>query len=136
MNYILDTTIITAHMKDDGNIRMKLEEAAIYGGRIFMSGITYYEIKRGLLARKAIKQLNIFDKLCKEIRILFLDNQEIFDKASEIYADLKQRGELISDADILIAAVAITKDLILVSSDSDFLRIRGAAVENWLAVKS
>ena len=136
MNYILDTSIITAYMRDDEKIRMKLKEIVIYGKKVFISGMSYYEIKRGLLAKKATKQLNIFNELCRKIRILFLDNQEIFDRASEIYADLKQRGELISDADILIAATALARDLILVSDDSDFLRIKDVTVENWLKMNS
>ena len=62
----------------------------------------------------------------------FLDDQEIFDTASKIYADLKRKGGLISDADILIAALAITRDTILVSDDSDFSGIGDVSVENWL----
>ncbi len=38
----------------------------------------------------------------------------------------------VQDADILIAATAITQNLILVSGDSDMLRIQNITVENWL----
>jgi tRNA(fMet)-specific endonuclease VapC len=79
-----------------------------------------------------ITSLEISEISLTKIRLLFLDNQEIFDKASEVYADLKRKGELIQDADILIAATALTQELILVSDDSDFLRIEGVTVENWL----
>ena len=61
-----------------------------------------------------------------------MDNLEILERASEIYADLKRRGAPIQDADILIAATAITQNLILVSADSDMLRIQDITVENWL----
>ena len=43
----------------------------------------------------------------------------IFQKTSEIYADLKQRGLPIQDANIFIAATAIIHNLIVVSHDSD-----------------
>lgn len=132
MSYILDTNIITAHMEYDKRVRMKLGEIAFYEEEGCMSAISYYEIKRGLLARNATRKLDIFEEFCSEIKILFLDSQGIFDKASEIYADLRQRGRLISDADILIAATAITQDSILVSDNSDFLRIGDIIVENWL----
>ena len=33
---------------------------------------------------------------------------------------------------VLIAATAIVRDLILVSNDSDLLRIEGLKLENWL----
>jgi tRNA(fMet)-specific endonuclease VapC len=132
MNYILDTNIITAHMKGDEKVKMKLEEAAIFGKKIFMSGISYYEIKRGLLAKNARRQLENFDELCKEIDTFLLNNKAIFDRASEIYADLRQRGKIIQDADILIASTALIYNLILVSNDSDFLRVEDIIAENWL----
>jgi len=45
---------------------------------------------------------------------------------------LKQRGELLKDADILIASTVIHKNFILVSADTDFNRIKGLKIENWL----
>lgn len=132
MNYILDTNIITAHMRNNETVRRNLVNISLYEKEVYISAISYYEIKRGLLAKDAIRKLDIFEKICKEIRILFLDNQNVFDKASEIYADLKQKGELIEDADVMIAATALTQNLVLVSNDSDFLRVKGVIVDNWL----
>lgn len=134
MDYTVDTNIITALMKNDERIKRKLQEIIFQGKEVFINGISYYEIKRGLLASNATRQLNIFDEICKRFRILLLDKQRVFDRASEIYADLKQRGELISDADILIAAMTLTENLILVSADTHFLRISGVTVEKWLRI--
>ncbi len=132
MSYTHDTNMITALMKNDGKVWTNLDEKTFRGEEVFMNGISYYEIKRGLLATNASKKLNIFDRFCRKFEILFLDDQKIFDTASKIYADLKRKGKLIPDADILIAALAITRSLILVSDDSDFLRIGDVRVENWL----
>ena len=103
---------------------------------VFISGITYYEVKRGLLAANATRQLSDFNEFCRKYRVLLLDNIEILDKASEIYADLRRRGTPVQDADILIAATAITQGLIVVSDDSDMLRIQNISVENWLRTES
>ncbi len=84
------------------------------------------------MAKDARKQLLFFDKLCKEYGLILLDNQSIFDRAAEIYAELQQKGELIEDADILIASIADTRNFTLVSDDSDFDKIQGLRVENWL----
>ncbi|MCP4656082.1 MAG: type II toxin-antitoxin system VapC family toxin [bacterium] len=55
-------------------------------------------------------------------------------KASEIYAKLKSRGELIDDMDILIAATALENRLILVTENADhFQRITDIKVESWRA---
>jgi tRNA(fMet)-specific endonuclease VapC len=132
MSYILDTNIVTAIVKKNERIAEKLEEVKFEKKELFISCITYYEVKRGLLAVNATRQLSSFDKFCQKVTLLFLDSLEIIERASTIHADLKQRGRIIQDADILIAATAITKNLTLVSDDSDMLRIPGLTVENWL----
>ncbi len=132
MTYLLDTNIVTAIIKREPKITTKLEIVNRYNQKLFISGMTYYEIKRGLLAIKATRKLIDFEKLSHEYKILLLDDMAIFQKASEIYADLKQRGLPIQDADIFIAATAIIHNLILVSHDSDLLRIKDLQLENWL----
>jgi tRNA(fMet)-specific endonuclease VapC len=77
-----------------------------------------------------------FNNLCRRYRVLLLDELEIIERAAEIHADLKRRGRPIQDADILIAATAIRHGLILVSDDSDLLRVQGITVENWLRTES
>ena len=99
-----------------------------------MSGINYYEIKRGLLSVNATRKLRDFEAIRQTIEMLFLDTQEVFDKAVEIHASLKRKGRPIPDADILIAATAQTQNLILVSADSHFQWIDDLIVENWLRV--
>lgn len=84
------------------------------------------------MAANATRQLSDFNELCQEYKVLLLDDIEIIERASEIHADLKLRGTPIQDADILIAATARTRGLIIVSDDSDLLRIRDITVENWL----
>jgi len=53
------------------------------------------------------------------------------EKAAEIHANLRLRGLPIQTEDILIAATAIVKGLIVVSNDSDLLRVEGISLENW-----
>ena len=132
MNYTLDTNIITVLMKNNVRIEKRLQDAFFRGKEVFINGISYYEIKRGLLAVDATKKLGIFAAICGRFGLLLLDDRAIFDRASEIYADLSRSGTLIEDADILIAAIALTKNLTLVSDDSHFSRIGALNVENWL----
>jgi len=132
MTYVLDTNIITAIMRGNKKVKEIAQKAILEGKEIFINAISYYEIKRGLLAKNATVQLNKFDLLCKEFGLVLLDTQDVFDRASEIYANLKQRGQLIEDADILIASVVTFRNFILVSDDTDFDRIQGIKLENWL----
>jgi tRNA(fMet)-specific endonuclease VapC len=117
-----------------GNVALerKLQEATSVGEEIFISFITYYEIKRGLLAVNAVRQLGSFNIFFRKYEVLFLDNIDIIEEACKIHADLKIKGRPIQDADVLIAATAIARGLVLVSNDSDLLRVDGLSLENWL----
>lgn len=133
MIYIIDTNIITAIMKDDKNVKRRAQEAILKGDDIFINGISYYEIKRGLLSNDARKKSHIFDELCKLYDLVLLDNLSIFNKAAEIYAELTRKGEQIEDADILIASIAHTGNFTLVSDNvAHFNRIQDLNIENWI----
>ncbi|TRZ87701.1 MAG: type II toxin-antitoxin system VapC family toxin [Methanosarcinales archaeon] len=64
---------------------------------------------------------------------LVLIEKKTMEKAAEIYAYLKKEGNLIEDADILMAATALVEDLVLVTNNMNhFGRIKGLELENWL----
>ncbi|MEA5617798.1 PIN domain-containing protein [Cronbergia sp. UHCC 0137] len=132
MGYLLDTNIVSASLRQNVKINLKLEEISRLKIDIVISGITYYEVKRGLLRINATKKLAWLQQFCEDYPILFLDDLRIFEKASEIHADLTNRGKIIQDADILIAATAIIHNLVLVSHDSDLTRVKDLQLENWL----
>jgi len=132
MNYIIDTNIITAYLKGNDNIFDKINEIILRGEEVFINGISYYEIKRGLLYKNAKKQLRKFEIMCETCNFMSLDDVNIFDKASNIYSELRRKGKLIEDADILISSISLIKNCILVSNDTDFNRIDGLKIENWL----
>ena len=133
MTYVLDTNIVTALLKGNYKVKNRAEKAILEGEKILINAISYYEIKRGLLAANANAQLGKFDILCREFGLVLLDNQRIFDIAAEIYANLQQRGKLIEDADILIASVVNFRNFILISDNTQhFRRIPILKIENWL----
>lgn len=132
MRYLLDTNIITEILKENEKVIKKAQTVQIEGKEILINAISYYEIKRGLLSTNATKQLEKFEQLCKIFGLALLDNKEIFDIASLIYKDLKQKGKIIEDADILIASISLNGNFILISADNDFNRIKNLRVENWL----
>ncbi|MEL6459003.1 MAG: type II toxin-antitoxin system VapC family toxin [Cyanobacteria bacterium J06621_15] len=133
MSYLLDTNIVSYILKIRNlAVNRKLEEVRRSGEEVFISCITYYEIKRGLLALNATRQLADFSSFFQIYPILYLDNVEILETACRIHADLKKKGRPIQDADVLIAATAITRGLVLVSNDSDMGRVEGINLENWV----
>ncbi|MDB9396624.1 type II toxin-antitoxin system VapC family toxin [Microcystis aeruginosa] len=132
MSYLLDTNIVSLIIKRDLKVYQKIEDVKAQRKSIFISCITYFEVKRGFLAVAAPKQRERFNQLCQDYQIILLDDLAILEKAAEIHAHLRLRGLPIQTEDILIAATAIVKSLIVVSNDSDLLRVEGLSLENWV----
>ncbi|MBN3945986.1 MAG: type II toxin-antitoxin system VapC family toxin [Nostoc sp. NMS7] len=136
MSYLLDSNIVSYILKRNVIVEQKFREVRRLKQDVFISCITYYEVKRGLLAINATRQLAEFNKFCQIYKILLIDDLEIIELACEIYVDLQRRGLTIQEQDILIAATAIARGLTLVSNDSDLLRVEGLSLDNWLSTDS
>lgn len=92
-------------------------------GRFTFSVVTRYEILRGLKAKRAATQQTALEDFCAASRVLPLSDDVIV-RAAEVYADLYRRGELIGDADILIAATALVEGCNLATNNErHFARI-------------
>jgi predicted nucleic acid-binding protein len=85
-----------------------------------ISPITLLEVLRGIEDNKR----PIAKKLLEEsFTVLNLDNS-IIEAYCKIYRKLKQEGNLVPDADLLIAATAIAHDLTLETKDTHFVRLK------------
>jgi tRNA(fMet)-specific endonuclease VapC len=130
--YLLDTNIVTAHLKRHPGVRQRIREAELAGHPVRLNAVSYYETKHGLLAIGAHRQLAAFERLWQVLGIVMID-QAVLDKAAELYAELRTHGQLIEDADLLIAAIAMVHDMTLVTNNTaHFARIAGLRVEDWL----
>jgi tRNA(fMet)-specific endonuclease VapC len=131
---LIDTDILSAIMRNHPVAITKAKKYLSIHHQLSFSIITKYEILRGLKAKGSVTQIPAFKHLCNKSQILLLTD-EIITKAAEIYADLYQRGELISDADILISASAMSNGFTLITNnEKHFRRIAGLRIENWLKI--
>lgn len=89
-----------------------LEPAAI-------SLITLVEFLRGVRDAHRGDAKNLIEET---FTVLPVDNETVLTYCA-LYDDLKKRGELIPDSDLLIAATAITRGASLRSRDSHFKRL-------------
>ena len=103
-----------------------------------ISCMTFYECLRGHLANNATKRLDDFYSFLMFADIVYLD-RPIIETAAEIYGTLKPKGALPGDADILIAATALTHGKIVVTNnEKHYAPIQehfALNVENWMARK-
>lgn len=128
---LIDSDTLSLFLKNYPNV---IANANIYLNN--HSGFTFtlltrFEILRGLKAKNAKSQIVRFEAICSYSTVLGL-NDSIILNASDIYADLHQSGQLISHADILIAATALENGLAVVTNNENhFNRIKGLQVINW-----
>jgi tRNA(fMet)-specific endonuclease VapC len=96
-----------------------------------ISLITYYEVVGGLLAKGALKQLNVFEDFVAENIVVPMTDKSAKISA-ELYSSLRQTGNTVDDIDLLIAGIAIENDMTLATNnESHFGRIPNLKIENW-----
>jgi tRNA(fMet)-specific endonuclease VapC len=129
---LLDTDTLSEVIKGrDNYVRQHAKHYLLANGPFRFSVLTRYEILRGLKARQAVRQIATFEQRCRASQV-FAVTDEIVAIATDIYALLHQRGQLIGDADILIAATALHHGLILVTENrAHFDRVPSLAIESW-----
>lgn len=74
------------------------------------------------------KRLQVRELLEGSYSILNLDNRTI-EAYCKIYRKLKKEGNLLPDADLIIAATAIAHDLVLETKDAHFHRIEALGLK-------
>lgn len=128
---LLDTDILSRLMRRNPQVLARAQLYLNEHSCFTFSLITKYEVLRGLKAKTATRQLQNFELFCENNEILNLSD-DIVELASDTYADLHRRGLKISDADILIAATALSHDLVLSTNNiNHFGRIAPLRIDNW-----
>jgi tRNA(fMet)-specific endonuclease VapC len=126
---LLDSDVLIQHFRGNPVVASRLEDYQRQHGVFDLSVISYYELERGAESNPRKRQLwQRFTTLC---RIIELD-RHIADTAAQMYQTLATRGDLIPDADLLIAATALTRGMTLVTHNTQhFSRIPGLSLEDW-----
>jgi len=131
--YCFDTDVLSATIRRDPSLPLIRRLAQVPPTDQFTTSITMGELLYGA-ARRDSQRLNaqIRDLLRGALTILPFD-----EAAAEVYGPLRARlesdGEPLAEPDLRIAAIALSRDLTLVTGNSrHFDRIRDLTVENWL----
>lgn len=128
---MLDTDILSEFLRGNPKVIAKVEEHLREYGFIIISIITYYEILNGLLFKDARKQLSKFEELVELNKVIPL-TLPMAKAAAIIQADLRKTGSEIGHTDTLIAGIAMTSELQLITNNTEhFNRIKGLEIANW-----
>lgn len=119
---LFDTTIMVDALRNNKDALRTIEA---YSGEELLatSIITKYEIMRGVTKKGA----NIAAELLERFVILDFDEVALVE-AVKIYQSLSAEGKMISELDIMIAAIAVANDEVLITRDKDFANLNNSKI--------
>ena len=132
MRYLLDTDICIYLIKNRPAV--VLEQFKQHSPQdVAISTITLFELQYGVEnSRYRERSEGALAKFLLPLNIIDLDCPAALE-AAIIRADLKKQGVPIGPYDLLIAGLARSRDMILVTNNTqEFNRISGLHVENWV----
>ena len=128
---IIDTSVMIALLKGTPDAKEKIAELLNQNDLPAVTIITVYELLKGAyLSSKKQENLTDVKEALSNMQILELST-EACEEASNIYCELYRSGKLISEFDILIAAVAKTQGQTLLTRDQHFISIKGLNLILW-----
>jgi predicted nucleic acid-binding protein len=129
--FALDSNIASFHVKGNKIVRRNVEHYIDADTKVYIPPFAYYEVMRGLKAAKATKQLNNFEEVLQRCP-LGKTNDAVFETAADIHIELRRKGRLCDDMDILIAAFCKVYGLTLVTNNTKhFENISGLSLADW-----
>jgi len=129
--YLLDTNMCI-FLKNRKPVHVLERLKAVIHKDIFISSISVAELQYGVYnSRDVEKNRTALVEFLAPFDILNFDDDDA-EQFGLIRAQLRKEGKIIGPYDMLIAAQAIAKSLILITNNSDeFNRVNGLIIEDW-----
>lgn len=126
----LDTDFLVAVLRGDESVTQKMEEIDREGGACTTS-INSFEILYGAL-RSSNREKNLREAkgMLSALDILPFDYTSA-EKASEMQAELVEKGEQVGLKDVFIASTALTKGCFIVTKNTKHFSRTGLKAEGW-----
>lgn len=129
-NYVIDTNIMTALLRQEQSVMNRFDAVAVPANTFLLCPMVWYELRRGLLARNADKQLGLFETLSATFKWQDYTPPD-WSLAVSLWAQRRQQGRPVDDADLLIAVFTFNRQAVLVTAnEKDFVGL-GLTIENW-----
>jgi len=128
--YLLDTDILIYSLKGNEKVQKSLRDHL--NDPILISSVTLMELYYGAYkSEKVESNLAKVRKIENSVEILPI-SQELVETFGMLKAKLELAGTPLDDFDLILAATALSRNLILVTNNErHFKRIESLKIENW-----
>ncbi|MBN1503295.1 type II toxin-antitoxin system VapC family toxin [Candidatus Woesearchaeota archaeon] len=121
MNFILDTSIYIEMERENKRILEKIIEiSAKQKSFLFISSPTYSEVYYGILKRSSDKEIKLHNLNETPLVGTTKNSARI---CAELKLELERKGKPIPIFDLIIASIAIDRDMTLITTDEHFKKI-------------
>ncbi len=131
MNFLLDTNICSAHMRRPAGLAHQFLQ---HTGGLGIPSVVLAELYAGAYRHpNPPRLLGLIADLLREVQVLDFD-AACAEQFGKLQASLLRQGVSVSTPDLMIASVALVRDMTLVTHNTaDFQSIVGLRLADWLA---
>ena len=131
MKYLLDTDSCIYLLNGNEALKKRVEKIGVYS--LAVSNSVLAELYFGAYNSKKVEENLKRIELFKKNLTVLSDSEESAKEFGKIKANLKSKGKIIEDFDILIASISIANHCILITNNTEhFSRIDNLQTQNWL----
>jgi len=129
---LIDTDILSQFFRGNSKVATKMKTYLQYYDSIPLSIITFYEILNGLYykdSKNMLRRFLEFTSMNNVVPLTVLSTK----LSARIYAELRKNGITIGHTDVLIAGIALTNGMTLITNNTKhFDKIDGLVIETWM----
>jgi predicted nucleic acid-binding protein len=130
--YLLDTNHLSAYLDRKAALEQRIDAALRAGDRFGICLPVLCEYRAGIRLSKRYRQNLPRLQAALGIFRLWPADESTAVVFAEIFQELRAAGKMLSQFDLLIAAVARQYHLTVLTADQDFQPVSGLKIQNWL----
>jgi tRNA(fMet)-specific endonuclease VapC len=131
MNYLLDTNACISYLNNpQSSVRYRIER--LQPSSVFVCSVVKAELYFGVMnSRRPLKNREKLERFLQQLGSVPFDDAAAL-LYGEVRAKLSKAGRPIGPYDLQIAAIALSRNLIIVTHNTkEFSRIAGLKLEDW-----
>jgi predicted nucleic acid-binding protein len=131
-NYLLDSNHLSAALRKVSAVRERIYQGRKAGHRFISCYPVLCELEAGIQQTpKPEENRRRLTQLLRQVRLWPLDDgtTRLY---GAIYLELRGRGRVLSQVDMMLAALTRQHGLILLTTDGDFEALPDLSAENWV----